>query len=146
LGLSALAHAVPGVFVVVKYAGVAYLLFLAGRLWLSPASAPEELDAALEQTRWHAFVGSLTLTLGNPKPMLFFLALLPTVVPLERLDATGFAAIAFAIAVILPLVLGMYVLAASRARRWFRSPRATRLLNRGSGTLMAAAAVAVATR
>lgn len=145
LGLSALAHAVPGVFVVVKYAGVAYLLFLAVKLWLSPATAPEEVEA-LEQTRWHAFVGSLTLTLGNPKPMLFFLALLPTVVPLERLDATGIAEIALAIAVILPVVLGGYVFAAVRARRWFRSPRATRLLNRGSGTLMAAAAVAVATR
>jgi threonine/homoserine/homoserine lactone efflux protein len=146
LGLGALAHSVPGVFAALKYAGAAYLLFLAGKLWLSPATAPLELDAALEQTRWQAFAGSLTLTLGNPKPMLFFLALLPTVVPLERLDATGFAEIACAIAVILPMVLGVYVLAASHARRWFRSPRATKILNRGSGTLMAAAAVAVATR
>jgi threonine/homoserine/homoserine lactone efflux protein len=71
---------------------------------------------------------------------------LPTVVPLERLDAAGFAEIALAIAVIQPLVLGSYVLAASRARRWFRSPRANKFLNRGSGTLLAAAAVAVATR
>lgn len=145
-GLSALAHSVPGVFVVVKYAGVAYLLFLAAKLWLSPATPAAEPDSTFEQTRWHAFVGSLALTLGNPKPMLFFLALLPTVVPLQRLDAAGFAEIALAIAVILPLVLTGYVIAASRARRWFRSPKATRLLNRGSGTLMAAAAVAVATR
>jgi threonine/homoserine/homoserine lactone efflux protein len=145
LGLSALTHAFPGVFVVVKSAGVAYLLFLAGKLWLSPARAPEEVEA-LEQTRWHAFVGSLTLTLGNPKPMLFFLALLPTLLPLEGLDAAGIAEIALTIAVILPVVLGGYVFAAAKARRWFRSPRATQLLNRGSGTLMAAAAVAVATR
>jgi threonine/homoserine/homoserine lactone efflux protein len=147
LGLGALAHSIPGLFAVVKYAGAAYLLLLAAKLWFGPAQPPLELDeAVLEQSRWHAFLGSLTLTLGNPKPMLFFLALLPTVVPLERLDAKGYAAIAVAIAVILPLVLGGYVIVASRARRWFRSPRANRILNRGSGTLMAAAAVAVATR
>jgi len=147
LGLGALAHAFPGVFAALKFAGVAYLLILAVKLWLSPGKPPLETDEnGLEQKRWHAFVGSLTLTLGNPKPMLFFVALLPTVVPLERLDATGFAEIACAIALILPLVLGVYVLAASRARRLFRSPRANKLLNRGSGTLMAAAAVAVATR
>lgn len=147
LGLGALAHSVPGVFVVVKYAGAAYLLFLACKLWLSSGATMLQLeDAGLEQTRWYAFIGSLTLTLGNPKPMIFFLALLPTVVPLEQLDAAGFAEIAFAIALIQTLVLGAYVLAASRARRMFRSPRASKLLNRGSGTLMAAAAVAVAAR
>jgi threonine/homoserine/homoserine lactone efflux protein len=54
--------------------------------------------------------------------------------------------VAAAIAVILPSILGTYVLAAARARVWFQSPRANQLLNRGSGTLMAAAAVAVATR
>jgi threonine/homoserine/homoserine lactone efflux protein len=38
------------------------------------------------------------------------------------------------------------VLLAARARAWLRSPQAIRAVNRGSGTLMAAAAVAVATR
>ena len=86
------------------------------------------------------------LTLGNPKPMLFFVALLPTVVQLETLKVGGYLEIVAVIAVILPSILGAYVLAASRARAWFRNPRANKLLNRGSGTLMAAAAVAVATR
>jgi threonine/homoserine/homoserine lactone efflux protein len=86
------------------------------------------------------------LTLSNPKPMLFFLALLPTVVPLEALSALGHLEIAGAITVILPATLGGYVLIAARARAWFRNPRAVKIMNRGSGTLMAAAAVAVATR
>ena len=86
------------------------------------------------------------LTLSNPKPMLFFLALLPTVVPLETLSALGHLEIVGAIAVILPATLGGYVLIAARARAWLRSPRAIKIMNRGSGTLIAAAAVAVATR
>ncbi len=147
LGLSALAHALPVLFAAVKYAGAAYLLFLAFKLWFS--SAPPRLESEtqdLERSPVRAFIGSLTLTLGNPKTMLFFLALLPTVVPLEQLHARDYAEIAFAILVILPSILGAYVLAAARARRWFRSDRAAKILNRSSGTLMAAAAVAVATR
>jgi threonine/homoserine/homoserine lactone efflux protein len=78
--------------------------------------------------------------------MLFFLALLPTVVPLETLSALGHLEILGAIVVILPATLGGYTLIAARARAWFRSPRAVKIMNRGSGTLIAAAAVAVATR
>jgi threonine/homoserine/homoserine lactone efflux protein len=44
----------------------------------------------------------------------------------------------------LPLVLGGYVLAGARARQLFRSTRALRWLNRGTGTAMAGAAAAVA--
>jgi threonine/homoserine/homoserine lactone efflux protein len=43
-------------------------------------------------------------------------------------------------------VLTAYALAAARARRLFVSPQAVRLLNRGSGVVMAGAAVTIATR
>jgi threonine/homoserine/homoserine lactone efflux protein len=92
------------------------------------------------------FLGSLTLTLGNPKAMIFFVALLPSVVPLESLRLDGYLEIGMAIAIIMPATLSAYVLVASRARVWFRSSRARTIINRGSGTLMAAAAVAVAAR
>jgi threonine/homoserine/homoserine lactone efflux protein len=49
-----------------------------------------------------------------------------------------------AISFILPLVLGAYALAASRARLFFRKGSSIRLLNRGAGTAMAGAAVLVA--
>jgi threonine/homoserine/homoserine lactone efflux protein len=147
LGLSALAQTAHSAFVVVKYAGAAYLLFLAYRLWSAPARPLDPVNAPdIVQRPWGSFLGSLSLTLGNPKPMIFFVALLPTVVNLESLPPMGYVEIAAAIAVILPTILGTYVLAAARARHWFQSPRANQLLNRGSGTLMAAAAVAVATR
>ncbi|MGD0504372.1 MAG: LysE family translocator [Steroidobacteraceae bacterium] len=147
LGLAALAQTAHAAFVMVKYAGALYLLYLAYKFWTAPAKPLAESDATTLKKPPHAlFLGSLTLTLGNPKPMLFFLALLPTVVPLESLSAFGHLEIAGAIAVILPLTLGGYVLLATRARRWLRNARAIKLMNRGSGTLMAAAAVAVATR
>ena len=48
--------------------------------------------------------------------------------------------------VVVGSVMAVYCLAADRARRIFASPRAVRLLNRSAGTMIAGAAVAVATR
>jgi threonine/homoserine/homoserine lactone efflux protein len=143
-GLAALAQTAYALFVAVKYAGAAYLLYMAWRMWTSRADAidTDKLDASQKSSR--LFLGSLALTLGNPKTMVFFLALLPTVVKLETLTVAGFVEIAAVICVVLPLVLGSYVVAAVRARRLLRSPRAIRLVNRGGATAMAGAAVAVA--
>jgi threonine/homoserine/homoserine lactone efflux protein len=144
-GLATLAHTAHTAFAVVKYLGAAYLLYLSYRLWTSPAASLAPKASAREQNAGQLFIGSLTLTLGNPKTMIFFLALLPSVVPLEHLRLAGYGEVALAIVVILPLTLGAYALVAARARLLV-SPRAVRALNRSSGTVMAAAAVAVATR
>ena len=78
--------------------------------------------------------------------MIFFLALLPTVIDLETMSLTLYFEITAAIVVILSAVLAAYSLAAARARRLIRSPRALSWLNRASGTVMGGAAIAVATR
>jgi threonine/homoserine/homoserine lactone efflux protein len=147
LGLSELAQTAHAAFMVVKYAGAVYLFYLAYKFWSAPARPlPEVAEQPIVQRAHSLFLGTLTLTLSNPKPMLFFLALLPTVVPLETLNAFGHLEIAGAILVILPATLGGYVLIATRARAWLRNPQAIKVVNRSSGTLMAVAAVAVATR
>lgn len=145
-GLAALAQTAYAVFVAVKYAGVVYLLYLAYRLWTAPPKAIEESTVAQGDKPSQLFLGGLALTLANPKTMIFFLALLPTVVKLETLSVVGFLEIVATICIVLPLVLGIYIVAAARARRLFKSPRAVRNLNRGTGVAMAGAAVAVATR
>jgi threonine/homoserine/homoserine lactone efflux protein len=142
-GLSALAATAHLAFTVVRYAGAMFLLYLAYRLWMAPAQPVDADTPRPAQKASEAFLGSLSLTLGNPKPMLFFVALLPTVVNLRALHGLDYALIAGAICVIQPLVLGGYVLAATRARSLFRNARAVRLLNRGAATALTGAAVAV---
>lgn len=145
-GLAALAKTAYVAFVVVKYAGVAYLLYLSYRMWTSAATPIESDDVEASEKPMKLFLGSLALTLGNPKVMVFFLALLPTVVTLESLTVPGFFEIAAVIGVALPVVLGGYAYAAARARRLLKSPRAIRAINRGSAGAMAGAAVVVATQ
>jgi threonine/homoserine/homoserine lactone efflux protein len=152
-GLAALAQTARVVFVVIKYAGALYLLYLAYRLWTAPPAKVTDETNSIEtgpvdtgQKPFQLFLGSLALTLANPKTAIFFLALLPTVVRLEELTVAGFLEIVAVISLGLPLVLGGYVVLAARARRIFKSERAVRNINRGTGAAMACAAVAVATR
>ena len=143
-GLAALAQTASAVFATIKYAGAAFLLYLAWRIWTVPATGADATDDpradADSQRPSRLFAGSLALTLGNPKTMVFFLALRPTVVQLDRLTVAGCAEIA----VVLPAVLGAYVLAAARARRLLQNPRAVRIVNRTGASVMAGAAIAVA--
>ena len=145
-GLAAIARTAATVFVAIKWAGVVYLLFLAWKLWTAPAERVAVRDDDDRQHGWRAFVASLMLTLANPKAILFFLALLPTVVDLASLNAVRVIEISTAIAIILPAVLFSYVFLAARARRLFTTPRAVQRLNRSSGVAMAGAAVVIATR
>ena len=64
----------------------------------------------------------MAITLGNPKTMVFFLAVLPTVVELKRLTVGGFLEIALVISLVLPVVLGAYAVFAARARARFSRP------------------------
>ena len=144
-GLAMLAQTAHTVFVVVRYAGAAYLLYLAWRLWTTPASALEIAQAPRERPL-QLFAGTLALTLGNPKTMVFFLAVLPTVVELKHLTVGGFLEIALVISCVLPAVLGAYAVFAARARARLSRPETVRWVQRGTGAVMAGAAVAVATR
>jgi threonine/homoserine/homoserine lactone efflux protein len=146
-GLAMLAQAAYTVFVVVKFAGAAYLLYFAYRLWNAP-SVPfaDAQQPAVRERPIQLFMGSLALTLGNPKTMVFFLAVLPTVVELKRLTVGGFFEIALVICCVMPLVLGSYAFFAGRARKHLSRPESVRWVQRGTGAVMAGAAIAVATR
>lgn len=147
LGLAALAATFATVFLVVKIAGAAYLLGLAWRLWTTPAHI-DTIDAARAPSRaaWRVGLGGLTLTLGNPKTIVFYMALLPSVVDLTGLTPTGFAELVAIVFVDLLCVGAAYAALAARARDVFRNASARRILDRTAGAMMAGAAVAVATR
>jgi threonine/homoserine/homoserine lactone efflux protein len=146
VGLAALAQAFHEIFLVVKWAGVAYLLYMAYKLWTAPAEAREVKANTLAEHPAKLFLGGLAVTMGNPKVMVFYLALLPTILDLTRVTLLGYAELVIATLAVLAVVLGAYIILASRARRLFTSARAIRILNRTTGTVMAGAAAAVATR
>ncbi|WP_237152301.1 LysE family translocator [Oryzibacter oryziterrae] len=144
-GLAAIAQKFALIFVVIRYAGAAYLLFLAWKLWTSRPD-PAEVAAKAAESPVRTVLAGLALTLGNPKAIVFYLALLPTIVPLESITVTGYLELVATMVVLLSAIGCAYAAAAAGAREFFKSPRAMQRLNRSAGVVMAGAAVAVVTR
>jgi len=144
-GLTVLAQSFQVVFTIIKYAGAAYLLYMAWKMWRAPATPPEERLAVkgegLRQT-----LGGLALTLGNPKTMIFFLAILPQVISLREMTPVAMVELCILMSVVLTGVMTAYAMVAARARRFISKPSHMRVINRATGGLMAGVAVAVATR
>ena len=133
-------------FLAIKYAGAAYLLHLAWKLWTAPVSAHDLAPDTSRISRVRLFLAGLAVTLGNPKVMVFYLALLPNIIDLQAVTVWGWLELSAATLAVLTLVFGSYVALAARTRRLFTSERAMRRINRGSGAVMASAAVAIASK
>lgn len=145
-GLAALAQAWATAFLIIKWIGIAYLLWLAWKMWTAPTAGVEITAVADDARPGQLFAAGLLLTLGNPKVMAFFLALLPTIIDLNGLSLVAFVELFLLIAIILTAVLGSYALLAERARRLVASPQAMRIVNRLCGAAIAGAAATVAAR
>lgn len=79
-GLAAVLHASGVAFNVIKYAGVAYLLYMAWATWRDKGALGIAESAG--PTSWRRVVSSgITLNLLNPKLTIFFFAFLPQFVP-----------------------------------------------------------------
>lgn len=144
-GLAFVAQTFHLAFVVLKWAGVAYLIYLAWKMWTAPVSVREG-DLPVNDSPARLFFAGMAVTLGNPKIMMFYLALLPTIIDLATVTVLGWVELTVTMAVVLILIDLGWVVAAAQARRLLRSERAMRVANRVSAATMAGAAAAIATR
>jgi threonine/homoserine/homoserine lactone efflux protein len=146
VGLAAVATAFHWVFVVIKFAGVAYLLYLAWHMWHAPVDLAAEPNGLRQGSALKMFLAGLTVTLGNPKIMMFYLALLPTLIDIGTVGALGLAELTLVMLLVLAVVDLIWMFAAARAKLLLKSPCALRLANRASATIMTGAAAVIAAR
>jgi threonine/homoserine/homoserine lactone efflux protein len=146
LGLALVAQTFGTVFLVIKWLGVAYLAWLAWSFWKSGIT-PENVEARKGKGGLFAsFLAGLTVTLGNPKTMIFYLALTPTLVDLRTITLADYVILAALTVVVLLVVLVPYLALAAKARWFLKTPRALKALNRTAAAFMAGAALAIASR
>ena len=141
LGLAAVLHASALLFNAVKFAGVAYLLWLAWSALREGGALAVAPDRRAEHGFRTAWRGTL-LNVLNPKLSVFFLALLPPFLSGDPATATTemlvlggvFMGLTFAVFV-------AYGAFAATARRWILgSERAMRWLNRSFAAIFASLA------
>lgn len=130
LGLSALLHTSALAFEVLKYAGVAYLLYLAYATWRD-RSAFAMNDTPIVATLRSLIIRGFLLNILNPKLTIFFLAFLPqfvtpgsTAPALQMLVLSGvFMAMTFAVFVLYGLLANGFrraVIESPRVQNWLR--------------------------
>jgi len=141
----ALAQTFHMVFLTIKYAGLCYLAYLAYKMWTAPVAVKED-ELPQADSSFRLFLTGLAITLGNPKIMIFYLALLPTIIDLAHVSLIGWGELTVTMFVVLAAVDLAYVAVAARARQFIRSAKAMRVANRCSALAMGSAAVAMATR
>jgi threonine/homoserine/homoserine lactone efflux protein len=140
-GLALVAKTLGSLFLIVKLAGAAYLVYLGYRYWTARVS---DLPDVIPVGARHSFLSQLSLTLGNPKAIGFFVALLPTVVDLHTLNALGYLQLSAASFVLIPVIVLAYAALASRVRGLLASRRARKTINKTAGAVLVGAAVGVA--
>ncbi len=129
-------------FTVIKWIGVAYLVYLAVRQWrTTTGDLGEQLTAGFSGGRLALLVRGFLVNVTNPKGLVFLLAVLPQfVVPTAPLLPQYLAIGSTMVAVDL-MVMGAYTGMAARLLRWLRTPRQQTVLNRTFSALFATAAV-----
>ncbi len=143
-GLGALLATSALAFSAIKWFGVAYLLWLGIGQWRAEAR-PVELDATAELSAWHMFVRAMLINLGNPKGIVFMLAVLPQFIDPHAPQWPQYAICAATLFFTDAVVMSGYTLLASRVLKSLREPRHIRWLNRTFGSLFVGAALLLAT-
>jgi threonine/homoserine/homoserine lactone efflux protein len=131
-GLAALLHSSAAAFQVLKYVGVAYLLYLAWATWRDRSGFTA--DAAEPAPSPARVVGVAVLSnLLNPKLTIFFVAFLPQFVrPQEPDQVTRMLGLGAVFMLLTFVVFGVYgVLAGAVRDRVLARPAVTRWLRRG---------------
>ena len=143
LGLSPLLGLLSDWFEGLRWAGVAYLVYLGLRKWSEP-QAPAGSGAlspiAARRLYWQGFVVNAT----NPKTLAFYAAFFPQFIDPARPAMAQLALLSFTFLVIATLIDGSYALAGERLGAWLRGAARTRLRNRLSGGLLIGAGLGLA--
>lgn len=145
LGLALIAQTFTTAFLVVKFAGVLYLAYIAWKLW-SAGLLPEDIKAKPSTSAAMSFLSGLLITLGNPKTMLFYVALVPTLIDIRAIGPGDYGLLLTATFLVLLSVLVPYMLLASRARLLLKQPKALKALNRVAASALAGTAAYIAVR
>jgi threonine/homoserine/homoserine lactone efflux protein len=151
VGIVALLVASEPLFLVVKYAGAAYLVWLGLQSLRSAFRPATDLGAARRRTARSlpprsAFLQGVVSDLGNPKMAAFFTSLLPQFVPSGDTSVTSLAALGLLFSLMTLLWLTGYALAIARVGNVLRRPAIRRTLEGVTGAALIGLGLKLATQ
>ena len=144
VGLGAILLASETLFTVVKWLGVAYLIYLGIVTW---RAEPQGFEAERQDnavTAREIFTRGFLVNITNPKGIIFFAAIFPQFIDIARPQLPQYLILgATTFATDLAIMMG-YTALAAKVFRAMRDPSRLRWVNRGLGGMFVAAGVALA--
>jgi len=142
-GLGAILLASETAFAVVKWLGVAYLVYLGIATWRARPETLTQRGEAARSSR-DIFVRGFLVSITNPKGIIFFAAILPQFIDVARPQLPQYAILTATTFFVDVVVMGAYTAAAARVLAVMRDARRIRWVNRGLGSAFVAAGIALA--
>ncbi|QBY05859.1 LysE family translocator [Thalassotalea sp. HSM 43] len=141
VGVASVMLKYPDVFNVFKYVGGAYLIYLGSQMWLSKGKMAIDTNADTDVSRAALFTQGLLTAISNPKGWGFMVALLPPFINTEY-DMAPQMVMLISIILVSEFICMMIYATGGKALSTFLSKGSNvRMMNKISGTLMAAVGV-----
>lgn len=144
IGLGAILIASEGLFTIVKWLGVAYLIYLGIVTWRAEPKAFEANTNDGAGSAHEVFMRGFLVNMTNPKGIIFFAAILPQFIDVARPQLTQYLILGATTLVTDTAIMLAYTALAARVLRVMREPAHLRWVNRGLGGMFVAAGVALA--
>lgn len=145
-GLAVIAENYSGLFLAIRFIGAGYLMYLGWKMWT--AKVTSEIDNRTIKTTsfLSGFIQGFLISASNPKVILFYIAFLPTFIDLTQLADSDI--VILSILTFFALMIGLMLVSygAASVKRYMKSERATRGLNRTAGGIMFAAGIFLLSR
>ena len=144
VGLGAVLAASAEAFLILKWLGAAYLIYLGIKQWRAKPELGDGGLALKPQALRAMMLQAFVVTALNPKGAIFFVAFLPQFVDPASPALPQFLLLgATFLALVLPICVG-YVLLAAQLRKAMKSLRVLTLMNRAGGGLLIGAGLMTA--
>jgi threonine/homoserine/homoserine lactone efflux protein len=135
-GLTTLLALAADLFEVLRWAGVAYLVYLGVKQWRAAFTVGRIPSLPPMKSRKGVFWQGVVVAITNPKTLFFYAAFFPQFVDPQLAVAPQLLAMSIAMIVIATTFDSCYALLAGRVRGLFASARANRIRHGITGTLL----------
>ncbi len=132
VGLAAVAQSFGWAFIAIKIAGGLYLLWLAWSFWTAAPEAHKVKAKKGSGSFWRTALAGFLVTMGNPKAIVFYSALVPNVIDLRAVGLTQWAILCCVTVMTVFAAASPYVIATTRASGLLSAPEAMQRLRRAA--------------
>lgn len=146
LGMGYLAETMGSFFVILRYVGGAYLIWLGFSLLRSNGKVNLIQSDTSKLSLLASFASGLLLTLGDIKAILFYASLFPAFIDMSNLRVSNIVAIVVVTIIAVGGVKVFYAYSAQRIAKRFQNQKAQKLTKSTAGCCMIGAGVYIITK